>query len=199
MRTFVLILLLTTTTIGQDGIPANIGTGVLPPGMEGETDLKVINQKWIEALQNQLEALQARYDRGLDNINLLMEAQMELLIAKLDSTSVKQERLDYIQGAMGLALLTWQRIKELQKMGARGGDTFAEAQSRASVFKYREMWLKEKASDANPATATKIEKLDPRHETSVPLCIIGASTGVEPVCAVANSTPQCRIRIRPQW
>jgi outer membrane protein TolC len=34
------------------------------------------------------------------------------------------------------SLLTWQRIKELQKVGARGGDAAAEAQSRSQYFSF---------------------------------------------------------------
>lgn len=34
------------------------------------------------------------------------------------------------------SLLTWQRIKELQKVGARGGDAAAEAQSRSQYFNF---------------------------------------------------------------
>jgi hypothetical protein len=146
MRTLLLILLLTTTAIGQEGIPAGVGTGYLPPGLEGETDLKVINQKWIETLQGCVEAMQARYESGRDNINGLLAAQMELAMAQLDSTTVKKERLDHIEIALRSALLTWQRIKEFQKVGARGGDAAEEIQSRAALFKYRSMWLEEKAS-----------------------------------------------------
>jgi outer membrane protein TolC len=34
------------------------------------------------------------------------------------------------------SLLTWQRIKELQKVGARGGDAAAEAQARANYYNF---------------------------------------------------------------
>lgn len=146
MRTFLLLLLITASAIGQEGIPADVGTGLLPPGLEGESDLKVINLRRIEALRENVEALQARYERGLDNINLLCVAQIELLTAQLDSTTLKKERLDYIENSLKFALLTWQMVKNLQKVGARGGDVATECQSRAAVFRYRAMWLKEKGS-----------------------------------------------------
>jgi len=132
--------------IGQVGIPANVGTGVLPPGLEGETDLNAIKQRRIEALQGAVEALQLRYERALDNINFLLATQIELVIANLDSTTVKIERLDHSETALATALITWQRLKELQKVGARGGDAAAEFQARAAVFKFRAMWLAEKAA-----------------------------------------------------
>jgi len=47
MRTFITFFLLTTFAIGQEGIPANVGTGVLPPGLDGETDLNAIKQTRI--------------------------------------------------------------------------------------------------------------------------------------------------------
>ncbi len=34
------------------------------------------------------------------------------------------------------SLLTWQRIKELQKVGARGGDAAAEAQARSQYYNF---------------------------------------------------------------
>ena len=146
MRTFLLIFLFAATAIGQEGIPVGVGNGELPPGLEGVSDLRVINQMRIETLHQSVEALQARYERGLDNINLLLAAQLELATAQLDSTKVKKERLDHIENSLKFALLTWQRLKELQKVGARGGDAAAECQSRAAVFRYRAMWLKEKGS-----------------------------------------------------
>ena len=153
MRTLITFLLLTTIAIGQEGISANIGSGVFPPGLEGETDLNAIKRRSIEALEGALEALQARYERGLDNINFLRAAQIELAIAKLDSTTVKKERLDHIETALNNALLTWQRPKELQTVGARGGDAASEAQARAAVFKFRVMWLAEKAAGPQQPSA----------------------------------------------
>ncbi len=46
------------------------------------------------------------------------------------------------------ALLTWQRIQELQKVGARGGDAAAEAQSRSQYFTF-DVAVKESLSGVN--------------------------------------------------
>ncbi len=128
--------------IGHEGIPVNVGTGELPPGLENVTELQAIQRSQIEVLRLCVD----RYDGGLININNLLAAQTELAIARLDTTNVKQERLDFIQEALEAALKTWQRIHELQKVASRGGAD-AEAQARAAVFRYRVMWLKEKAGD----------------------------------------------------
>jgi hypothetical protein len=145
VRTFLLIFLLTTTAIGQEGIPVGVGNGDLPPGLEGVSDLKVINQKRIECLQEAVDALQFRHEQGLDKINLLLAARIELAMAQLESTTVKKERLAHIESCLKSALLAWQMAGELQKVAARGSVVAAECQSRAAVFKYRAMWLKEKA------------------------------------------------------
>ena len=146
VRTLITFFLLTTIAIGQEGIPANVGTGVLPPGLEVETDLSAIKQKRIEALQGAVEALRTRYMSGLDNIDFLLAAQIELAIAKLDFTTVKKERLDHIETALTNALENWQRVEELRKVGLRGGDDATEVKARAAVFKFRVMWLAEKAA-----------------------------------------------------
>ncbi len=146
MRTLITFFLLTTIAIGQEGIPANVGDGTLPPGLEGETDLNAIRQRRIDASQAAINALHARFNRGLDNSCLLLVAQNELLSANLDSTTAKKERLDHIETALTSALLAWQRVKELQLAGVWGGDAAAEVQARAAVFKFRAMWLAENAA-----------------------------------------------------
>ncbi len=85
-----------------------------------------------------------RNERGLDNINLVLAARIELAMAQLELTTVKKERLDHIESCLKSALLAWQRVKELQKAVAKGGDAATEAQARAAIFKYRALWLKEK-------------------------------------------------------
>ena len=143
MRTLITLFLLSTFAIGQEGIPANFG-GDLPPGLAGETDLNAIKQRRIEALQGSVEALRARYLVGNHGSSFLHAAEIELAIAKLDSTTVKKERLDHIQTALTSALLAWQQADARQKVGAVGDET--ECQTRAAVFKFRAMWLAEKAA-----------------------------------------------------
>ncbi len=156
MKLLAAILLLSAFALGQEGVPDNVGTGLLPPGLGGVTDLDAIKQSRIDALQEAVEALQSRYEHGLDNPNLLFGAQIELAIARLDATNVKKERLDFIQDALLAALLTWQRANALNKAGVRGGDSATETQARAAVFRYRVMWLKEKAGDGNQHEALRL-------------------------------------------
>ena len=143
MRTLMTLFLLSTFAIGQEGIPANFG-GDLPPGLAGETDLNAIKQRRIEALQGAVEALRKRIEGGNHGSSFLHAAEIELAIAKLDSTTVKKERLDHIQTALTSALLAWQQADARQKVGAVGDET--ECQTRAAVFKFRAMWLAEKAA-----------------------------------------------------
>ena len=146
MRTLITFFLLTTIAIGQEGIPANVGTRVLPPGLEVETDLNAIKQRRIEALQGAVEVLRKSYESGLINISFPLAAQIELAIAKLDFTTVKKDRLDHIETALATALKTWQRVVEMRKVGLRGGDDATECWTRAAVFKFRVMWLAESAA-----------------------------------------------------
>ena len=185
MRTFITFFLLTTIVIGQEGIPANVGTGVLPPGLDGETDLNAIKRKRIEALQLAVEVLRNRYERGLISISFELAAQIELAMAKLDSTTVKQERLDHIETAVISALSVWQRIHELQKIGARGGEEDAEVQARAAVFRFREMWLTEKAA-APQSTAAAVSGV-PRSTNIVPIYSVDELNS----CPELNCTRPC--------
>lgn len=146
MRILAAILLLTTTAFGQEGLDPAVGAGALPEGIAGVTDIKKVQISRIEALKDTVQELQARYDQGLDSIDFLLESQIELAVAQLDTTDDRQERLGYIQAAFNSALLHWQRVKELQKIGVRGGDAAAAAQAKALVFRFRVMWLKEKAN-----------------------------------------------------
>ena len=131
--------------IGQEGIPTNVGTGELPPGLEGVKDLDVVQQNQIDALRLREEVLRNGYEREMIKIDNLSDVQTELALARRDTTNVKQERLDFIQEALISALKRWQGIRVLQIVGSRGGEVDAEAQARAAVFRYRIMWLKENA------------------------------------------------------
>jgi hypothetical protein len=130
----------------QEGIPRSFGTGLLPPGLERETDLNAVKQRRIEALQFLVEARQARKMSGLDDIALVCSAQIELANAKLESTTVKNERLNHIETALRHALTIWQRVKKMQEPGMKSAEAAPEAQARAAVFKFREIWLTEQAT-----------------------------------------------------
>jgi hypothetical protein len=131
---------------GQKGITKSFGTGLLPPGLEHEADLNAIKQRRIEALQSLVEARQARKMSGLDDIALVCSAQIELANAKLESTTVKNERLNHIETALRHALTIWQRVKKMQEPGMKSAEAAPEAQARAAVFKFREIWLTEQAT-----------------------------------------------------
>ena len=134
------------TAIRQGGEEANLGTGQLPKGLAGVTNVKELRVLRIEALKDAMEATRLRYEHGLDNIDFLLELQMELVSAQLETTDDKQERLDYIREAFNAALRTWQRCVVLREAEAFGGDTASETKARAAVFRFRVMWLKEKAT-----------------------------------------------------
>lgn len=162
MKTVAAILLLTATAYGQEGLDTELGTGAFPPGIVGETNLRNVQLLRCEALKSGVHELQSRYESGLDNIHFLLDAQMKLAAAQLDTTADRQQRLEYLQAAFNSALLTWQRVKKLQSVGMRGGDAAAEAQARAAVFRVRVAWLKEEAKGAsNPSSSPAHRGLDP--------------------------------------
>ncbi len=134
-------------TSPQQDIPKDVGTGLLPPGLVNDTDLVTIKQTRIDALKQTAHEFQRRYEVSPDSMVYATVAQMELTIARLDATNIRQERLACIQDSLRTACLVWQRVKDLQSHGMRGGDGAAEAVARAEAFRYRSMWLNEKASE----------------------------------------------------
>ncbi len=155
MKFFVALLLLSASAFGQEGIPDDVGTGLLPAGLVGETDA-VIKQSRIEALQHTVQAMEARYIEGLDDASAVIQAERELATARLDATNVMQERLDAIEEALRSAVLRWQRVKELQRGGYRGGDAASDITNRIAVYRYRIMWLQEKSSEKTQTKATDL-------------------------------------------
>ncbi len=172
MRTMILVLLLCSIVGGQDQQAANpflaVGNGNYPDGLL-ETDIKKIQQKRIEAAQLCVEVLRNRYERGLINMSIVLEAQIEFLHARLDATETKEERLKCISDVQEIALKLWQHVIELHKIGARGGEADAEAQARAHVFKLRAMYLKElQASESpNPTPLSKPIESAPYCDTKI--------------------------------
>ncbi len=149
MRLLAAFLLLSISALGQDGIPDDLDVGLRLPGITS-TSIDEINQIRIDALEDAVQALQARVDEGLDTVSGMMQAQEELAIARLDITHVHQERLDLIEDALLVAVLRWQRTTELMRVGVSGSDAAMEAQNRADVYRCRVLWLKEKASAGTP-------------------------------------------------
>ncbi len=185
MKFLSVLLLLSASAFGQEGIPNNVGTGLLPPGLVGET-YDAIKQSRIEALQHMVQAMEARYQEGLDDVIRVMHADEELAIAKLDATNVKQERLDTIEEVMRSALLRWQRIVELQKVGGRGGDRASESTTRAAVYRYRNMWLKEKSAgrtqpNTNGLAKSKLEGIPQDVGTGLLPSGLDGDAGVEAI------------------
>lgn len=157
MRTTLILLFLANFALAQDSdnfarssttlveSAKKVGTGYLPDGFEEAEDLAAIKALRVRAAEDQVNALRARYMSGLDNVNFLLQAQIELALARIDTTTDQAEQLEHIQAGLNAALLTWQTIKELQKAGARGGDAAAEAQARNQVFRFYVWWHKLKA------------------------------------------------------
>lgn len=165
MKIAIALLLLTTSVMGQTEEQfkqnrlaldfSKIGTGSLPEGLADAPDLAAIKTLRVQAAENEVQALQARYERGLDNINFLLDAHVRLAIAQLDTTDIKEKQLEFIQAGLNSSVLTWQRVKELQKVGARGGDAAAEAQARNGVYRFYIWWHKWKAGEPIGVTLTR--------------------------------------------
>jgi hypothetical protein len=138
----------------QEVIPPNLGTGNYPPGLLESTDLKGVTKLRINALMDVVAGYQLRYEMGLDNIRLLLDAQLELAVTQMESTDDNREKLQYLEVGLETALKSWQQAVERHKVGLDGGGS--EPLARAAVFRMRQLWLKENArqdaekkSDAN--------------------------------------------------
>ncbi|HAC91709.1 MAG TPA: hypothetical protein DCF63_13945 [Planctomycetaceae bacterium] len=71
----------------------------------------------------------ADFEAGVINyINEIESAYWELYFA--------YHNLEALVGARNSALLTWQRVKELERVGARGGDAASEAQARSQYYNF---------------------------------------------------------------
>ncbi len=152
-----LVLLWTNLSLSaysQEGIPQGVGTGTYPPGLLESTDLKGVTKLRINALMDVVAGYQLRYEMGLDNIRLLLDAQLELAVTQMESTDDNREKLQYLEVGLETALKSWQQAVERHKVGLDGGGS--EPLARAAVFRMRQLWLKENArqdaekkSDAN--------------------------------------------------
>ncbi len=131
-----------------------LGTGQLPPGIVEAKDLASIKALRVEAAEEQVEGLRARYEGGLDNINFLLRAQIELTLARMDTTDDRAKQLEHIQDGLNSAVLVWQRVTELQKAGASGGDFASSAEAKQHVFKFYVLWHKWKAGQGIGHTMT---------------------------------------------
>lgn len=150
MKTLTAILLLTATVLGQEGFDTARGKGLLPEGIAGVTDIKKVQLLRVEALKDCMQVLNDQISSGTHSmgqlLDLYLETQVELALAQLDTTDVKQERLDYIQAALNGAIQIWRIAKDRSAVAAEGSSPLDEARTRADVYKLRVMWLKEKAN-----------------------------------------------------
>lgn len=83
----------------------------------------------------------ADFEAGVINfINDIETAYWELYFS--------YHNLEALVAGRNSALLTWQRVKELEKVGARGGDAATEAQSRSQYYTF-DVQVKEALTGAN--------------------------------------------------
>ena len=150
MKTLTAILLLTATVLGQEGFDTAGEKGLLPEGIADVTDIKKVQLLRVEALKDCMQVLNDLMASGTHSMGQLLklyyETHVELALAQLDTTDVKQERLDYIQAALKGAIQIWRIAKDRSGVGAEGSSPLDEARTRADVYKLRVMWLKEKAN-----------------------------------------------------
>ncbi len=150
MKTLIAIFLLTASAFGQEGVAKTIGKTPLLEGMEGVTDIKTVQLLRVKALKDQMQIYTDQIQSGTNALSQLAElictTQIELVLAQLDMTDVKQERLDHLQAAVDSAIQLWRVAKDRSRIGAEGAGPEAEARARAEVYKLRVMWLKEKAN-----------------------------------------------------
>lgn len=139
-----LISLLLPHTTPQEGIPQNIGTGKYPEGLLDNTNIKSLMQMRIETLKQKVQVLENQFSNGTLQDSILYDAQQELLMAQLESTTDKQTRLKFIEESLANAITIWQIMKAKADIGLRGGETYSVLTFQEQVYHFRIMWLKEK-------------------------------------------------------
>lgn len=195
MRAILVSLLISSCVFGQAKVETinqqsieSIGNGVIPAGLL-DPDLKVVQQARVEAAKASVDALYNRFAAGLDNIGFLMEAQLDYVDARLEVAETKQDRLQALMDGVKLALDVWQRVKELERVGAKGGDHASETRARAQVFKLRLRWLKENESSSEKRSADTSPSTVPNSGVDTTL--------TAPICNNAINSAACCPEILP--
>ena len=134
-------------------LPESLLKGELPSGLDS-TDLGIVSNLHVKALEACLQIVKVRYERGSIPIAVYYNSIDALNDARLKVATTTQARLDVLKDSFINALLSWQRIHELQKAGQRGGQADDEAKARAVVFGYRARWLEEKFDTENQTGVT---------------------------------------------
>lgn len=129
-------------------LPEDLTKGEIPPGVDS-INLGEVSDLHVQVLQLQNELVRNRYERGLASISEYLDTKQALNEACLKMTTAKQARLDLIQESFVNAVLAWQRVREMQKIGQFGGTVENEAKARAVVLDYRARWLEEKLDSIN--------------------------------------------------
>lgn len=122
--------------------------GELPSGLDS-TDLEIVCNLHVKVLEACLQTVKVRYERGSIPIAVYCNTIEALNDARLKIATTKQARLDVLEGSLVNALLLWQRIHELQKVGQRGGEAEHETKARALMLGYRARWLEETVATTN--------------------------------------------------
>lgn len=129
-------------------LPESFLKGELPSGLDS-TDLDIVCNLHVKALEACLQTVKVRYERGSIPIAVYCNTIEALNDARLKIATTKQARLDVLEGSLVNALLLWQRIHELQKVGQRGGEAEDETKARALMLGYRARWLEETVATTN--------------------------------------------------
>jgi hypothetical protein len=137
-------LLLPHPTSPQEGIPQNIGIGKYPEGLLDNTDIKSLMKMRIETLKQKVQVLENQFSVGTLPDSILYDAQQELLMAQLESTTDKQTRLKFIEESLANALKIWQIVEAKADVGLSGGEKDSVLTFQEQVYHFRIMWLKEK-------------------------------------------------------
>ncbi len=157
MRPIFLLLLLCNLSIAQEPDQftedakslleslKGVGDGQLPEGIEAAKDLAAIKNLRVRAAEKNVSALQIRFARGQETSKLLLAAQIELTLAKIDTTESREEQAEHIRHGLMSTLIIWQRAKKMADAGVGLGGDLASVEQQ--VLKYLVWWHKWKAGE----------------------------------------------------
>lgn len=110
------------------------------------TDNEQINRLMAErrdALQKIVEVFKSKYDRGMVKIDTVYRAQNDLLNAELDLATTKGDRVAIMKKQLENFQSMESRARDLQKIGAQGGEVEVVLTATAARLQAEIQWLRE--------------------------------------------------------
>lgn len=156
MRSAVFVLLLSSSAFGQLPSRLELDSGLGNPisarpqqGIETSDEQELppdlgrsipeLQQLRIQTAIDVAKAAEARFNGGLESINTVMAAQIELALAQIDATNNKSEQLRIIEAGLKSATRQWQRVDKMSKFGGIRGGTATVAKALNTVYRFKNL------------------------------------------------------------